>query len=49
MTMYHVYARFIPTGEMRSTVCGVAGVNALEHSSLWDVRAVELIKIVEEI
>lgn len=49
MTMYRVYARFIPTGEMRSTVCGIAGVNALEHSSLWDVRAVEQIKINEEI
>ena len=49
MTMYRVYARFIPTGKMRSTVTSSAGVNALERSSLWDVRAVELIKINEEI
>ena len=49
MTMYRVYARFIPTGKMRSTITSVAGVNALERSSLWDVRAVERIKINEEI
>ena len=49
MTMYRVYALFIPTGKMRSTVCGIAGVNALERSPLWDVRAVEQIKINEEI
>lgn len=49
MTMYRVYARFISTGKMRSTVCGIAGVNALERSSLWDVRAIEQIKVSEEI
>ena len=41
MTMYRVYARFIPTGEMRSIVTSLGGVNALEQSPLWDVRAVE--------
>ena len=49
MIMYRVYACFIPTGKMRSIVCGIAGVNALERSSLWDVRAVKRIKINEEI
>lgn len=49
MTMYRVYARFIPTGVMRSTVTGIAGVNALERSSLWNVCAIEQIKINEKI
>ena len=49
MTMYRVYAIFIPTGKTSSTVCGIAGVNALERNLLWDVRAVELIKLNEEI
>ena len=49
MTMYRVYARFIPTGVMRSTVTNIAGVNALERSPLWDVRAIEQIKTNEKI
>lgn len=49
MTMYRVYARFIPTGKIHSTITSIAGVNALERNSLWDVRAVEQIKINEEI
>lgn len=47
--MYRVYAIFIPTGKASSTVCSIAGINALERSRLWDVRAVELIKLNEEI
>ena len=49
MTMYRVCARFIPTGKVRSIVTSIAVLNALERHPLWDVRAVELIKINEEI
>ena len=49
MTMYRVYARFIPTGVIRFTITSIAGVNALERSSLWNIRAIEQIKINEEI
>jgi hypothetical protein len=47
--MYRVYARFIPTGKTSSSVMGIAGLNALEHSRHWEVLAVERIKFVEEI
>ena len=30
--MYRVYARSILTGNVKSTICGIAGLNALERS-----------------
>lgn len=48
MTMYRVYAIFVPIGKTKSTLCGIAGVNALEQNPLWDVRVVEPIEVNEK-
>lgn len=48
MTMYRVYAIFVPTGKIKSTLCGIAGVNALEQNPLWNVRVVESIEVNEK-
>lgn len=39
--MYRVYARSILTGNVKSTICGIAGLNALERSPFWEIIAIE--------
>lgn len=39
--MYRVYARSVATGKVKNTVCGIAGLNALERSPLWEIIAIE--------
>jgi hypothetical protein len=39
--MYRVYAHSIATGKVKNTVCGIAGLNALERSPLWKIIAIE--------
>ena len=39
--MYRVYARSVTTGKVKNTVCGIAGLNALERSPFWKIIAIE--------
>ena len=39
--MYRVYARSVATGKVKNTVCGIAGLNALDRSPLCKIIAIE--------
>lgn len=39
--MYRVYARSVATGKVENTICGIAGLNALECSPFWEIIAIE--------
>lgn len=40
MDSYRIYARFIPTGKISSTVVNIAGWNALAQHPDWEILAV---------